>query len=221
MEKINEDLTALANKENEISQKVQIYHRSLLKPLWDERRKIVKEIPNFWSEVYLCIHMYYYFLIGNSPFLANPSEQDIEALENLTDFHVEFDDEKPNYRKVIATFNKNDVFKNESLVKEFSIDEENGKVISKSTIEYHSGKETNDKKRKKTEDEDEDEDDFTTSLLEWFGDDSEDSVQFGALLADEIFPAALELFNIDEEDDEEDEIELGSDSEDEEDEGNT
>lgn len=50
-EKINEELTALANKENEISQKVQTYHRNLLKPLWDERRKIVKQIPNFWSEV--------------------------------------------------------------------------------------------------------------------------------------------------------------------------
>ncbi|KAI9302493.1 hypothetical protein BJ944DRAFT_167175 [Cunninghamella echinulata] len=179
-EKINEELTALANKENEISQQVQAYHRNLLKPLWDERREIVKGIPNFWSEV-----------LGNSPFLANPSERDIEALENLTDFHVEFDEDKPNYRKVVATFKKNDVFKNETLA-------------------------SNGKKRKSTEDEDED--DFATSLLEWFADDSEDSVQFGALLADEVFPAALELYNIDEDSGDEDEIELGSDSEDDEEE---
>lgn len=31
-----------------------------------------------------------------------PSENDIEALENLTDFHVEYDDKKPDYRKVVA-----------------------------------------------------------------------------------------------------------------------
>ncbi|CAO3640109.1 unnamed protein product [Cunninghamella echinulata] len=204
-EKINEELTALANKENEISQQVQTYHCNLLKPLWDERREIVKGIPNFWSEV-----------LGNSPFLANPSERDIEALENLTDFHVEFDEDKPNYRKVVATFKKNDVFKNETLVKEFTLDEESGAVISKATIDYHNEKASNGKKRKSTEDEDED--DFATSLLEWFADDSEDSVQFGALLADEVFPAALELYNIDEDSGDEDEIELGSDSEEEEEE---
>lgn len=32
----------------------------------------------------------------------NPSENDIEALENLTDFHVEYDDARPGYRKITA-----------------------------------------------------------------------------------------------------------------------
>lgn len=89
-----------------------------------------------------------------------------QALENLTDFHVEYDENRPNYRKVTAvsfqyrvsraffietcltlsykqTFKKNDTFKNETLTKEFEIDQEDGnsgKVLSKSTIDYHSGK---------------------------------------------------------------------------------
>lgn len=57
------------------------------------------------------------------------------------------------------------MFKNETLTKEFSIDpEEEGTVISKTTIEYHDGKKPNNKRKA-------DEDDFAISLLDWFGDD--------------------------------------------------
>jgi template-activating factor I len=59
----------------------------------------------------------------------------------LEDFHVEYDDENPNYRKVTAVFKKNDTFKNETLVKEYLLDPEgDGSVISKSSIEYHKNK---------------------------------------------------------------------------------
>jgi hypothetical protein len=62
-------------------------------------------------------------------------------LANLEDFHVEYDDENPNYRKVTAVFKKNDTFKNETLVKEYLLDPEgDGSVISKSSIEYHENK---------------------------------------------------------------------------------
>jgi hypothetical protein len=39
-------------------------------------------------------------------FGENPSENDLDALENLTDFHVEYDHDKPNYRKVVAVSDK-------------------------------------------------------------------------------------------------------------------
>lgn len=35
-------------------------------------------------------------------FAINPSDNDLEALDNLTDFHVEYDHDKPDYRKVVA-----------------------------------------------------------------------------------------------------------------------
>lgn len=38
-------------------------------------------------------------------FAINPSENDLEALDNLTDFHVEYDHDKPDYRKVVAVSN--------------------------------------------------------------------------------------------------------------------
>lgn len=35
-------------------------------------------------------------------FALEQKDNDVEALDNMTDFHVEFDDKRPNYRKVVA-----------------------------------------------------------------------------------------------------------------------
>ena len=54
------------------------------------------------------------------------------------------------------------------IIQEFIInDEGEDEVISKDTIDYHSGKAPNNKKRKAGDD-DEDDDDFDFSFLEWF-----------------------------------------------------
>ncbi|ORZ15371.1 hypothetical protein BCR42DRAFT_52500 [Absidia repens] len=130
-EQLNDELASLLAKESDIQNQVQVYQRKMMEPLWKERRELAKKIPNFWSDA-----------ISHSPMfnLSANDENDIEALENLEDFHVEYDEARPEYRKVVATFKKNSVFKNESLTKEFAMDEDNGTVISKSSIEYHSGK---------------------------------------------------------------------------------
>ncbi|CAO3592995.1 unnamed protein product [Absidia cylindrospora] len=182
-EQLNDELASLMAKEADIQNQVQVYQRKMMEPLWKERRELAKKIPNFWSDA---------------------------AIENLEDFHVEYDEARPEYRKVVATFKKNDVFKNESLTKEFTTDEETGTVISKSTIEYHAGKEPNNK-RKAGEVK---EDDFDISFLKWFGDES---IPTGVVLTEEIFPAAIDYYKGESEDeDDDDDIELGSDSEDEE-----
>jgi template-activating factor I len=62
------------------------------------------------------------------------------------------------------------------LTKEFSVDPENdGTVISKTTIEYHD-KKAGGKKRKA----DDDEDDFAVSFLDWF---SSDDVRAGIIVS--------------------------------------
>ncbi|KAI9365834.1 hypothetical protein BD770DRAFT_377350 [Pilaira anomala] len=193
---INDQFQVLEEETFKVAEEVSAYQRKLMEPVWYKRREIVKKIPNFWSQT-----------IGNSPlFGIEPTENDIEALEHLTDLHVEYDHEKPNYRKVTATFKKNGVFKNETLTKEFSVDpEDHGEVISKSTIEYHENKAPSNKRKA-------DEDDFAVSFLEWFGDDD---VRVGVILTEDIFPNAIEYFQGHEEDsdlDEED-IELGSEDE--------
>ncbi|KAL1928874.1 hypothetical protein VTP01DRAFT_2660 [Rhizomucor pusillus] len=202
-ESILKELNEINEETEKVSAQIEAYTRKLMTPVWNKRREVVKKIPNFWTHA-----------IGNSAmFGAEPSENDVDALENLTDFHVEYDENRPNYRKVTATFKKNDTFKNETLTKEFEIDQEDGnsgKVLSKSTIDYHSGKAPNAKKRKAGEEED---DDFTASFLQWFEDDS---IIPGIMLSEEIFPAAVESYqNNEDEDEDADEIELGSEDEDE------
>ncbi|OBZ81282.1 Protein SET [Choanephora cucurbitarum] len=199
---ISDDFAVLQEETIEAIQQVEAYQRKLMAPIYHKRREIAKKIPHFWSQS-----------LGNSPLFAfEPSDNDVEALENLTELHVEYDDSKPNYRKVVATFKKNDLFKNETLTKEFSIDpEDEGSVISKTTIEYHESKDS--KKRKSRED---DEDDAT--FLEWFGNDD---VRSGILITEDFFPNALDYYKGDEEsgDEIDDDIELGSeDDEDDEDE---
>jgi hypothetical protein len=50
-EKLGNELAALEAKEIAIQKQVQELHRKLMVPVWVERREMVKQIPNFWSEV--------------------------------------------------------------------------------------------------------------------------------------------------------------------------
>ncbi|KAI9483159.1 MAG: hypothetical protein EXX96DRAFT_499081 [Benjaminiella poitrasii] len=196
---LNDELMVLDEETMKVAEQVQAYQRKLMTPIWEKRREMVKKIPNFWGQV-----------LGNSPlFGVDPSENDVEALENLIDFHVEYDHNKPDYRKVSATFKKNNTFKNETLIKEYSIDpESDGSVISKTTIEYNENKAPNKKRKSPTDDDDED--DFAVSFLEWFGDDD---VRPGIILSEDIFPNAIDYFQGPDDDEDDDEIELGSDDE--------
>ncbi|KAJ8655060.1 hypothetical protein O0I10_009267 [Lichtheimia ornata] len=206
-EAINKQLVELQEETEKTERELQAHMRNKMAPIWNKRRDIVKQIPNFWTRV-----------IENAPFMME-HENDIEALGNLVDFHVEFDEKRPDYRKVIATYKKNDVFKNETLTKEFIVDDDNqGEVISKSTIDYHPGREPK-KSNKRKADDDEDDDDFNTSLLDWY---TNDDLIMGKILADDIFVNAMDYFNVDDDEEEDDEegkeYSLGESDEDEEDE---
>ncbi|KAI8143808.1 hypothetical protein BJV82DRAFT_609525 [Fennellomyces sp. T-0311] len=200
-EAINKELTAIQDDALKVAREVENYTRKLMVPIWEKRRGVIKKIPNFWAQA-----------IGNSPiFSMDASDSDVEALENLTDFHVEYDESRPDYRKITATFSKNDVFKNETLTKEFIInDDGEDEILSKSTIDYHPGKAPNNKRKA------DDDDGPVFSFVEFFGNDD---TAVGNLLSDDIFPGALEYFHGEEDDDEDaDEIDLGSEDEDDEDE---
>ncbi|KAI9266002.1 hypothetical protein BY458DRAFT_512795 [Sporodiniella umbellata] len=200
---VESKLQALDEESIKVMEEVQVYQRQLFIPIWEKRRETVKKIPNFWGTA-----------IGNCPmFCENASENDAEALDNLIDFHVEFDKSDPEYRKVIATFKKNDVFKNETLTKEITLNTEGeGVVVSKSTIEYLKEK-TN--KRKADTLEDDEDDLLTQSFLEWF---ANDDVLSASVLCDDIFPNAVDYFTGHDEDDIDDDEEIDLDSEEDEDE---
>ncbi|CEG65763.1 hypothetical protein RMATCC62417_02476 [Rhizopus microsporus] len=196
---LEDELRVIQEETEKAREQLAIQERKLMMPIWEKRREIVKKIPNFYATA-----------LGNTIFGMSPTEDDIEALENLTDFHVEFDDERPYYRKYIAKYKKNGVFKNEVLTKEVILDpESNGTVISKSTIDYHEGKAKSNKRRAA-------DDDQPTPLFEWF---ASDDVQTGVYISEEVFPNLLEFYTGHEDtDDENEEIELNSEDEEEEEE---
>ena len=127
-EVINKELAALNEETLKAGKEVEQFTRKLMIPIWNKRRDVIKKIPNFWTQAvrdlfslfslfffkkviiiiithfsFSFIYIYIYTQIGNSPLFAlNPSENDIEALENLTDFYVEYDEKRPDYRKVTA-----------------------------------------------------------------------------------------------------------------------
>ncbi|CAO3669123.1 unnamed protein product [Rhizopus stolonifer] len=203
---VENQLEALDKETENVMKDVMTYQRRLYVPIWEKRREMGRKIPNFWG-----------IAIGNYPvFSVKTSENDVEALDSLIDFHVEFDEAKPDYRKVTATFKKNRVFKNETLIKEFNVNlKGEGSLISKSTIEYHADKTSNKRKADALEDDGF----FNHSFLEWFGDEE---IDVGAILTDEIFPNAVDYYkgtDEDEDDDEDDEeIDLDLESEEEEEE---
>ncbi|CAO3589199.1 unnamed protein product [Absidia cylindrospora] len=188
-DKINESILALETKEEEIQKQVEISSTS----------RNCQGNPNFWASA-----------ISSAPiFSIQLNEQDIEV-KHLVDFDVEYDDARPEYRKVIAVFKENKLIKNETLTKEFTVDDDESKVISKSVIEYHAGKEPTEKP--KTDDDEDDQ--YIVHFLQWFGDES---IPAGVVLTEEIFPAAIDYYNGEDSENEDDEdIELGSDSDDQE-----
>ncbi|KAL0088230.1 hypothetical protein J3Q64DRAFT_1724639 [Phycomyces blakesleeanus] len=208
-EKTEEALMKLNEETEKVNEKVQAYSRKLMRPTWDKRREIVKNIPDFWPTA-----------VGNCPlFSNNTNEDDLAAVKNLTDLNVEYDEKNPHYRKVTATFKKNDVFKNEKMVKEFVIGPDEDEILSKTTIEYHSGKEPT-KKRKHAEEVEGEEDELPQmSFHEWFADEEN---RPGFFISEDIFPNAIDFFNddvsdggeYDDEDEDEGEYDIGeSDSE--------
>ncbi|KAG0739365.1 hypothetical protein G6F57_006337 [Rhizopus arrhizus] len=185
---IEDQFQILQEETAKAMEQVQAYQHKMMTPVWEKRREIVKNIPNFWGQA-----------IRNHPFFAATlSENDAKALDYLTDFHVEYDEANPKRCKVTATFKENDIFKNKTLTKEVIIDpEEGGTVVSKSAIEYHG-----EKSKKRKADEDDELENY--SAIEWFGDDT---IEAGILLIDDIFPDAFEYYTGNDQEEEEEEEE--------------
>lgn len=50
-EAINKQLTKLQEETDKVDREVHAYMRQKMAPIWNKRRDIVKQIPNFWTRV--------------------------------------------------------------------------------------------------------------------------------------------------------------------------
>jgi len=46
---IEEQLQSLQQEASEVMEKVQVYQRKVMTPVWEKRREMIKKIPGFWG----------------------------------------------------------------------------------------------------------------------------------------------------------------------------
>lgn len=203
IDKVQCEIDKLNEEASEEILKVEQRFNKFRQPHFKTRSDLISKIPNFWLTVFV-----------NHPQLSTLlDEDDEEALQYLKKVEVqEFEDIKSGYKINFLFDNaKNPFFENESISKEFHLNE-NGEPSCKSTeIKWKPGKDLtedskpdpNDKSKKRAHKE-------ASLFFSWFNDHSDASGDdFGEVIKDDIWPNPLQYFlkeddEIDDEDDEDD-----------------
>lgn len=110
LDKLREVFKKQAKAEDEIDK----YSRKVFKPVFDERRQLVKTIPHFWPQV----------ISGSGVFEDILTADDQELLEHLKDFHVEHgEDGDKKFFTIHMEFEDNDKLADLKLTKKFTLKE--------------------------------------------------------------------------------------------------
>ncbi|KAG0346596.1 hypothetical protein BG004_001307 [Podila humilis] len=205
LEKFQTEMDAYNQKVEKIDLELAAKRNEMMLPLYEQRREIIAKIPNFWLTVFRN-HM------GLSQIIE---EEDIPALEHLTDVWVKHDPKEIRSFEIVFTFSDNEYFSNKELIKKVTYKDDE-QVAESFTINWKDGKDLTKSKRKQGADSD-----MSDSFFSYFKDDD---VTIAHFIANELFPDALSSFVNGDDDDEEfdDEsegsIELSDEEEDEEEE---
>ncbi|KAF9929428.1 hypothetical protein FBU30_001566 [Linnemannia zychae] len=187
IEAVQDQLQAIADETEKVELDLANKRNELMLPIYEKRRKVIAEIPNFWSTLFKVNS-------GTSQML---DEADIPIIDHLTDVWVKHDPKDARNYEIIFTFKENPYFTNKELIKKVVLkDDEQTAVDFK--IDWKEGKDvTKSSKRKK------DADESTDSFFSWFTDDDASLADF---IANQVFADALQLY-INGDDDNEFEIE--------------
>ncbi|GBB94609.1 hypothetical protein RclHR1_02390015 [Rhizophagus clarus] len=169
------------------------------KPIYEKRKKVIKKIPKFWSQV-LTKHI--------PQHLANDDDSVVQHIDDIT---VERDENSLENFKIVLSFSKNEYFKNKELVKEFIVDADGQRKIKSTPIDWFDGRDYT--KKRKADEEDDDQ-----SFIKWFSEENADdssSWELGKNFRDDIYHQALMIYmaEYDDEDDEEEGINQDFDEE--------
>lgn len=212
IDRVQCEIDKLNEEASEEILKVEQKFNKFRQPHFKTRSDLISKIPNFWLTVFV-----------NHPQLSTLlDEDDEEALQYLKKVEVqEFEDIKSGYKINFYFDNaKNPFFENDTISKEFHLNE-NGEPSCKSTqIKWKPGKNLTDeekpdlnadktaKKRAHKE---------ASLFFSWFNDHTDASGDdFGEVIKDDIWPNPLQYF-LKEDDDVDDDDEEDEDEEDEED----
>ncbi|ESO03548.1 hypothetical protein HELRODRAFT_157043 [Helobdella robusta] len=191
IEKIDEvqnEIDRLNEQASDEILKVEQKYNKLRQPFFQKRSEMIAKIPNFWVTAF----------VNHPQVSALLNDEDEEVFHFLTKVEVqEFDDIKSGY-KITFHFKENEFFKNQTISKEFHLNE-TGEPSSISTpINWKNGKDlvkkyaakggSGDRKRNH-------EDQQPESFFSWFSDNSDAGVdELGEVIKDDIWPNPLQYY---------------------------
>ncbi|KAF9435542.1 hypothetical protein BGZ76_006084 [Entomortierella beljakovae] len=183
LETLKDDMEALSKLADKAELELALKRNELMSPVLEKRRAIIAKIPKFWSTVFQL----------NGAMNQLLEEDDIPALNHLTDVWIKHDSKDPRVYDIVFTFSENPYFTNKELVKKLVVKgegEEEEPFCEKFEINWKDGKDLTKKRKKDAE---------SDSFFTWFSDD--DAV-LAQIFANDIFHDALSIYTNEGDDDE-------------------
>ncbi|KAF9904005.1 hypothetical protein EC991_003151 [Linnemannia zychae] len=183
IEALQDQLEAITAETEKVELELANKRHELMLPVFEKRRKIIAEIPNFWPTLFKVNG-------GTSQML---DEADLPIIEHLTDLWVKSDPKDVRNYEIVFTFSENPYFTNKELIKKVVLKDDE-QTAESFKIDWKEGKDvTKNSKRKK------DADESTDSFFSWFNDDDATLADY---IANQLFAEALQLYiNGDDDDD--------------------
>ncbi|CAF1136369.1 unnamed protein product [Didymodactylos carnosus] len=178
---VQNEIDQLNEQASEEILQVEQKFNKLRQPNYKKRSDLISKIPSFWISVFL-----------NHPQLSTYLDQDDEAiLQHLKRVDVEeHEDIKSGYR-IKFTFDQNNYFDNDVLVKEFNINEASETTCKTTAIRWKNEAKNGSNKegRKRSHDND------NSSFFSWFSNTNNPGAdEFGEIIKDDIFVNPLQYY---------------------------
>ncbi|KAF9085180.1 hypothetical protein BGX29_006293 [Mortierella sp. GBA35] len=175
IEALQDQLKVISDETEKVELELANKRAELLTPIFEKRRKVIAEIPNFWPTLFKLND-------GTSQMLE---EDDIPVIEHLTDLWVKHDPKDVRNYEIIFTFSENPYFTNKELIKKVVLKDDE-QTAEEFKINWKEGKDvTKNSKRKKDADESSD------SFFSWFADEDASLADY---IAHQLFSEALHLY---------------------------
>ncbi|OLL22928.1 putative nucleosome assembly protein [Neolecta irregularis DAH-3] len=178
-------LASIEEESDTVEQEILKYRTKLMTPVFEKRRQIAKETPMFWPTVFDAV---------DDEFASYVLPQDHPLISCINDLYVERDLSEPRTFTITFGFEENEYLEEKSLVlsKRFVYNEQDqeGSYSSEAVeILWKQGKKISHEKSSATP--------SFFSLFSWEGKETDvfdDGRQVAVLLADDIFPNAIQYF---------------------------
>lgn len=106
-----QDLRNIFKKQSDVEEKIDTYSKKMLSPVFEERRELVKKIPQFWTDV----------IMGSGQFEDILSGEDQDLLEHLVDLYIEHgEDDDTKHFTVYMEFKENDQLEDLKISKKYT-----------------------------------------------------------------------------------------------------